>query len=444
MFKEEGEKSLNLMIPILLCVRPVILLPPLYGSNLYASYSENEFKDDDCPKSAHDLGLWINMLYMIKPKLNCLIKLMKVHWDENTQTAASAPNVSIYARDFEGTSSILFADLGIIGVHLYEIFNGLINLLISKKYVVKKSLFGAPYDWRMAIMGLGDYFEKLKSLVMKAYKLNGNTKVAMVGYSCGGFLLQHFLTEKVDQDWKDKYIDSAIFLAPSFGGSIGSVTTLWERKTSAIPYASVDLAGDLVESFPVIYQHFPNHEIFGDRPLVVTPSGDSFNASNVSEFLISHNRINGDNIKFLDFAKTISRNPPKKPGVPTMIIYNSGISTPSSMIFESSLSDIPSIQYSPGDGQVETIGPKWACNNWNADDYHPIYCIEINQSSDSFRHDKLSKNPYVKELLVDAIMNNKWKSKGVRTYVRAPLVQIEKDTFRIRHDLRRTSISITK
>ena len=63
------------------------------------------------------------------------------------------------------------------------------------------------------------YYSNLKDLIQQMCDDNGNTKVTLVVISMGGPVSLYFLTQVVNQEWKDMYIHSYIGLAAVWSGS---------------------------------------------------------------------------------------------------------------------------------------------------------------------------------------------------------------------------------
>ena len=53
---------------------------------------------------------------------------------------------------------------------------------------------------------LNQFFANLTALTEFAYRSNGNTPVVILTHSMGSVAAHHWLTRKVDQAWKDRYM----------------------------------------------------------------------------------------------------------------------------------------------------------------------------------------------------------------------------------------------
>lgn len=163
---------------------------------------------------------------------------------------------------------------------------------------------------------LGDYFDKLRDLVVEAYEKNDNTKATMISYSMGGNILLHFL-QRQSQEWKDKYVESAVPVGSPWGGSVLALeimvagmkiekdTPLTEdiKQISSVglkcslihTYLSgtgLDLPLDpmmirkVTRTFPNNYLLLPSKALWGEKEVLVqTKTGKRYTVDNIVELL---------------------------------------------------------------------------------------------------------------------------------------------------------------
>lgn len=434
---------LSILCALSSCNKPIVIIPPLYGSNLFITYQNVSGLHSYCTSKVSDKLLWVNPSYAIPPVYNCLFQLLTVYWDNETENYMSRPNTTISVHDFGGDSTVKYIAHGLGGwLRLIESFKSLIQHFKHKGYVVRRDIFAAPFDWRLAVAGLDLFWPNLKNLVEHAYRVNRGQKVTIFGYSCGGFTLQQFLAEHVDQEWKDKYLDRAIFLAPSFGGAGASLPSMYTKTFPIVPIIKNDDLDAMIESMPVVHQHFPNWEIFGDREVIRTPEDNTLYARDVPQFLIDQGKVKGDNIKIMMKAANISSKAPRSPGLPTYIIYNSAVPTDFNLKFKNGYNKDPIVEKTGGDGTVFAAGPEYACNHWTA----PVKCLDLYKDSELFEHQPLAANPFVHDIIYHLHTTDKWMhSNTTRKIIRAPLVEItSNNSYTIRNDIRPKKIIMKK
>ena len=432
---------MHLFITLITIKMPIIFVPPLYGTNLHVSYNTSYVNNHIyCSKTAYDDILWVNTKYFFPPMYNCLFNLLTVNYDKENDRYKSIPNVNISIHDFGGEESVKFIDDGIMGYHIIESFQSLIQKFKNEGYEMRKNLFAAPYDWRFAVLGLDEFYVKLKKLIEEdAYEKNDRQKVTLFGFSTGGFILQHFLSEIIDEKWKEKYIHKAVFLAPSWGGAGLTVYSFMEKVFPPIPVIKSNDLSAMIQSMPVIMQHFPNWEIFGNFPVVRGPGEISYNASQVGELLINLERLTGDNIYTYKKIEKHIKKAPKPIGVPTTIIYNSGLDTDFGLRYKN-WNKPPVMVPVRGDGTIMARGVEYACKNWPASDETPILCIDMARDDHHYKHSVLATNPYVHHLVYEHTAKDTHKNlNSTRTLIECPYTEVIDNKFVYRYDLRNES-----
>ena len=401
--------------------RPVVLLPGLYGSSLTATYEKGYAKHWYCPKTQdHDI-FWFNYKYVIPPTYNCLFEMLEGYYDEANDKVTSPPGLTVDVPDWGGEEGIAYVDsAGILGMHFIESFHSMLEYLKEKGYTVKKDVFGAPYDWRLAMVGLeDDLFPKLKALIEEASSLNENQKVVVLGYSCGGIVIQRFFANYVDAAWKQQYIQKAIFLAPAFAGSPMTIDVAWNRYFPILPSLKLESIEEAVETVPCIHTLFPNPNIFGDIPLIAGPDGD-ITAKDIPDYLVKKGKFHEQNIKLMRKDSEIIYEVPQDPGVDLMMLYNSKVQTAMTMNFTKGYEEDYEVVYAEGDGTVPAVGPKWGCENWK--NGKSLYCVDIAKEDKEFDHSGMSTNQYVLDIIYNYITNDDWvETKSHRMITAAPV-----------------------
>ncbi|EAX93591.1 Lecithin:cholesterol acyltransferase family protein [Trichomonas vaginalis G3] len=411
-------------------LRPILLLPGIYGSNLFATY-DNFAKHWYCPKKQdHDI-FWVNLKYIIPPTWNCLFEMLTAHYYPETDTIGSAPGMQVEVDDFGGEAGIKYVDKGVFGFHFIESFAPMLEYLKAKGYTVKKDLFGVPYDWRLAMDALrSTFFPQLKALIEEAYEKNDRKAVVVLGYSCGGLCLQNFLTAwELTQKWKDKYIHKVIMLAPAFGGSSNTIDVAYNQYFPIVPFIKNDILRQAVENMPVLNGLFPNHYVFQNDTIIITDKGEEIKAPQLPEFYLSHGKYNDGARKiFKKNLKWVQREP-KPLGVKTYMLYNSGVDTTYTVDYRKGYDD-PQYTYTGGDGTVPAKGPRYACDHWQ-DPKHPIICHDVNRVGDDWEHAPLSTNEYIHQVIYNATndLNDGWSHLKGTWYFESHDVQVFNTTL---------------
>ena len=416
------------MLSLLFCVctskPPVIILPGLYGSNLYATSSKHKSNHWYCSKSLNKTLVWVDYDYLIPPFINCFFEMLKGYYNPITDKIENDPNVRLDVHDFGGVNGISYIDKkGIFGHHFIESFYHLVKKFEKHGYVAKKDLFGAPYDWRLAVAGIEEtFYPQFKTLIETAYNQNENQKVTIVAYSCGGLLSHRFLGKFADKEWKNKYIKKVIMLAPAFAGSGLTVDIIWNHYFPILSFLRTKAISEGVEASPAVHGLFPNHIIWGDQEIIRTPQGEKITAKQLPQFLIDHGKVKGDNIKMMMKSVEVSKEAPLEVGVPIYMIYNSGVDTDFALIFNKGYDNKPSRSIVSGDGTVPSEGPIWGCKTWSTTS--AVICHDVNSKSDKFDHVSLSRNPYIHDIIYNNTIMDDWIEDKRTRFITSPRVEV--------------------
>jgi hypothetical protein len=277
-------------------------------------------------------------------------------------------------------------------------------------------MFGAPYDFRVQPLYLGEFWTKLKTLIEEAYSLQGNQSVVLYGHSSGCFNMHRFLRKKVTEEWKRKYIHSAIFSAPSFGGILQAVEMAWYHWYDPIPDSKKKWSAKaerLFNSTPVIFAHFPNWHVFDKNPILITPEGKPVTARELHSFMNAHQRLSYEGDQLTAASHELYDDPLDDVGVDSYIIFNSAYDTVNRLIFDKGYGEVPSHGQAPGDQTVCASTVEYMCNRWKGSSNRTVVCHDL-KSSDGFSHQNMIINPKFIELVYNVAVNDSWKVGGSR------------------------------
>ena len=429
-------------------LRPLILMPGLYGSNLYATYTDFA-QHWYCSNSMDDEIVWVDATLAIPPIYNCLFEMLTCFFDEKSDTITSQPNIDIHTHDFGGVDGISKV-MSLGSIKLIESFSGMVDYLTEKGYEVRKNLFGAPFDWRLGIAGLNktSFFDDYRKLIEECYQKNENQRVVLLGYSLGSYVISHFLGNLMTEEWKEKYIEKIIFLAPALAGSGETLPVAWDRNFPLVPFITNDIIENCIEHMPVVHTLFPNHVVFENDKVIITPEKEVITPDKLPQFLVDQGKIQGDAEKMLWKSVEFSKLAPADPGVDIKVIYNSAIDTSFTLNFENGYDDDPTVEMVPGDGTVPAKGPEWIISHWNKNKKYILESFNLDRNDDDFDHMGIGSNDYVNELIFNYTNSPSSKSvKGIkgfkhgRTIVQtAPYIELTNTTkcgYIIRDDIRK-------
>lgn len=427
--------------------KPIILLPGLYGTNLYVSYDENVKVPWYCPKRMDDELLWIRTRLLFPPFLNCVALLTQGKFDNETQKINNLPGVNISVKDFGGRASVDYIiknqdkfkpydphhEKG--KLTFFDNFGSMINRFQNEGYEVGKDFLIAPYDWRFAPLFIDDFWLRLRNLIENVYNESNGQKVTLLGFSMGCFMIQQFLAAEqliknsqgktvdgrpvwtsvkdpnvaVSDEWKEKYIEKVIFLAPSFGGSIKAFDGMIRRFSPLVPFYRTEYIADMSTSIPGFYSHWPNYKIFEGLIAVRGPDGQNYTIEQLRDLVYNYSHIKKEYVPIMDISIDLQRDAPIDIGekIPLTIIYNTKIPTTSFLDYKDGWDHDPiRIKNGIGDGSLPAKGILYACDHWNFKDRH-LVCIDLEKNDDkNFNHGALTRQPIVIDLIYNATVGN--------------------------------------
>jgi len=381
---------LSLLLSLCFSLKPVILIPGTYASTLTMAAKDVNL-EWYCPKNVQRNVVWVNEKYFIPPLYNCVIQWVTNVYDAKNKKAADYPGTEFDVLDFGGLDGVKSIDsFTPFNFSVIPYYNKIIEVFEKNGYVPRRTLFGAPIDWRVGIAGQKEYFPKLKKLVEDAYQMNNNQKVVIIGHSFGAFAAHYFGASAMDQAWVTKYIDHMMLLAPSFAGSGEAAEFAWTKSVHKYITIKTKHLSKAIESMGAVHVHFPNFEINGNKAVMIGPDGVNYTARDFPDLLIKHGRITGDNIELMKLNIPYISKIPDQPLARTTIVYNSRHETPSGfkLIGDWSSEKVEPI-HSGGDGVVLSDGIDEFCRRYSSS---KLNCHNLNEPSNIGRHFRMILN----------------------------------------------------
>jgi len=324
-----------------------------------------------CKKDADWFTAWLSVEELLPTNKNCLLERLLLSFDEHTGLYHNAPGVTIDSNvDFGNLGGIAYLDPSLKEP---DYFHSLSSYLASHlNYTAGVDLHGAPYDWRYGPDGHlqpDAFYAKVKGLVEATYSNNGDKRVHIISHSLGGPTMLVFLNLQTTE-WRSKYIQSFIPIAPPFQGASAQVVASISGSNFGIPLVPSDYLYPVQSSAPSGVFLWPTAAAFGDDvPLVFSPSKNytardlvGMNAAlNNTKAVAAYNNLRNHS---LDLAEV------GHPGVTTHVIYSHGVKTPEKFHFDKELDE--TFDHSPptqtdmgdGDGTVNLQSVLWAQTAW--------------------------------------------------------------------------------
>lgn len=403
---------LFLFVSAVFSKRPVILVPPIFGSQL--SINATNFRGKwYCESNVENQIVWLDDKFVIPPLYNCLADYLTSEWDPVENRIKNRTNVEVFTQDFGGEAAIRYVDSGLFGYTFIAILANLIDALHDLGYETRKDLFGAPYDWRNAPHNLDYYYPKLKALIEEAYTIN-NEKVCVFSYSCGCMVTHYFLTKYVDQAWKDKYIQKVIWSAASIGGSMDATQIAYDHTIDYFPSIfNTEIMGELFQTTMTISAHLPNFNVYPDVPLIFGPNGEEYTAKQIPEWLKAAGKVDEKYERFFNFGLQNALQPIADPGVNSYFAFNTGIDTLAGLNFSAGWDKEPTKIYTPGDSTMDARALYYGCNHWgSANKGKTLLCHDFNLTGSDYTHVTILTAPQYLEAIIEIIDKDNWLLPG--------------------------------
>ncbi|KJH51288.1 Lecithin:cholesterol acyltransferase [Dictyocaulus viviparus] len=344
---------------------PVIIIPGDAGSQLEANLTGKPFVVHYiCEKQSSDFfDLWLNLELFVPLVIDCWVDNMMLVFNSTTGLSSNMPGVEIRVPGYGGTNTIEWLDKSKASTGMY--FFTVVDKMVSWGYSRGKNVMGAPFDWRKSPNELYLYFDLLKATIETTYRYSGHTKVIILAHSMGNPLMLYFYNHIVDQEWKDKYIESHVSLAAPWGGSM-QIVRLFASGYNMNYYRVILPPSKLramQRSFTSSAFLFPSTAVWNDTDILASANGKNYTVANVEEFFTDINYLTG--WQQYKVAGQLNGNL-DAPGVKLHCLYGTGIDTPE--IFTWSRGYFPdyppNILNGDGDGTVNRKSAE-VCMRWN-------------------------------------------------------------------------------
>mmetsp|Transcript_23771 Transcript_23771/g.60009 ORF Transcript_23771/g.60009 Transcript_23771/m.60009 type:complete len:432 (-) Transcript_23771:229-1524(-) len=334
-------------------VKPVVLIPPLTGTQLYAKLDHAHAPHFFCRHSEDWHRVWMNLLDELPVIIDCWTDNLKLYY--NSKTGMYDPPKGVQVKTGEGVAAVTCLDPSKKEASKTVVYGYIIQLLQAVYgYEIGKNLVAHPYDWRQGPTSYfveNGTFAQLKQLIEETVENNGGVKAVLPAISMGCPYANLFLSDYVDAEWKAKYIDTFFSISGVFAGTAETIRYMLspDNWRGTLPEYTAKAFTGLVRYTPSVAWVSPFKGYFGDEPIVVSPDGnftvdglaDALRAAGADEAAASFERSR----KYLSY---------KDPGVHVECLYGYGVPTINGMVYDSPLKDQtqPTQLYSDGDGTV--------------------------------------------------------------------------------------------
>ncbi|KAJ5069016.1 lecithin-cholesterol acyltransferase-related [Anaeramoeba ignava] len=312
---------------------PVVIIPGLGGTKLDIKLDNAKSDYWWCRTNADWYRIWVSASEMLPEVVDCFAERLSIVYDEQTNTWSDPEGVAVKTQNGLEAISNLDPELIFMGY-----FKDMINKFKDHGYQEGLSIFGLPYDWRWAPgLGLTEFVQNIKTTIEYAYNLNGGKKVTVVTHSMGCCLFLDLLNS-VDDAWKEQYIKGWMAISPPWGGVGQAVVALLIGYTFGIPdlLLSAKECQILERTLPAIYFFLPKQVVYGDSPIVQTPTKTYTSSMTDLHQLLNDLNLPENTHSILDLVAGASE-VVSAPNVQTHIFYGTSKKTPVGVVYHDKL-----------------------------------------------------------------------------------------------------------
>jgi len=215
-------------------LKPIVLVPGILGSRLYAKLNKTTSKNSYCYLKSDWFLLWLNLPEILPRIVNCWVDNIRLFHTGKNQYENNE-GVKVEAKKFGSTEYVEYIDDDKYAPGS-SYFAPLAKYLVNQLgYVRDKTLFGAPYDWRLGVEQSQKFLKNLTKLIEEVSSKNQNKKVVIISHSMGNLHTYYWLRH-LPSEWKDKYIESFVSIAGPYLGAAKSLKALISGDTEGHPW----------------------------------------------------------------------------------------------------------------------------------------------------------------------------------------------------------------
>jgi len=258
-------------------VVPIILVPGIAGSQLQVRLNESYEAPHWYCRHGRAQPAWEHCWFDLTDYVSteCLAHELHVGVSADGEGGLRYDNskgVEVRAVDFGGVEGIKCLDP--IYCSLTEYFAPVIDLLVENGYVLNETLFGAPYDFRLAGDGLeqNGFYEDLTSLIERI-----GEPVILLPHSMGSMVVINYLAGK-PKSWTDAYISGIVSVSGPYGGSPLSLQGSISGDPIGLPFYH-DAFLDIQDNSPSGPWLFPASGLWQQQEILVRTRTRNYTAS---------------------------------------------------------------------------------------------------------------------------------------------------------------------
>jgi len=381
----------------------VVILPGMGGSAMQAKISKDDAPHFWCWQNWDEwFRVWLPLVELLAQ--DCWFDNLKVLYNASTDEYLNVHGVTTDVIDFGDLDGIDYMDYWFgFPISFTSYYSSLIASLEEIGYEGGKTMYGAPFDWRVPTtkheLDEEGFNARVKQLIERAY-YRENKRVNVITHSLGGPTALAFLNT-MDQAWLDKYISTFIPIAGPWNGSPKALRTTisgdnFGIEILGINLLNIDAVAQLAKQAGGLVELVPSSDLTKE---VIVQNGDkTYTAKDIEQLYLDI----GSPITAEIYKQTQDifeyLNPPR---VKSFCLYGYGFPTETFFNYTDGWDEQPDIVYSEdGDGTVPSSSLS-ECNRWDQHQPEPVTIKEFNLD-----HQEILEDDELFEYIIQIVTSN--------------------------------------
>ena len=339
-------------------LKPVFIITEFGESPIY-SRIKHSYLYPECPSYLDSFIIQSNKKFntnILSRYPKCVAKLLRIQFNTSTSSIQQLPGIK--------TESTLISNTSILS----DSFDSILNKIKQLGYQDNINLFSVGYNYFFHPVSSFLVYDELKKKIEEVFTSTGEKSV-IICTGEGSSFSSIFLSNYSNSEWVRQYIDTSIFLSPTFAGS-PSITNLISQ--SMPPFISNSEFKKSFMRLPFLYISLPNYAIFKDFTISpkLNKKFSNKNASHIFELLKDLRKIDNETEAiFKECIEKYLKVPVPEPPVSSIILYNDKTA-------KTAINSIISADDKKRNEETVLISAQYACTNWKT-----VKCIKSDEPS---------------------------------------------------------------
>ena len=245
---------LFLLLFSVLSIKPIYLVSGFGNSPIYSQIYDSSLYPE-CPSNVSKIIIKNEKSFnksFLSYYPDCVAKLLRVQLNTSNGKVDQLPGIFTY--------STLINDPSL----LYDTFGDIITKINRLGYQNNLNFFSVGYNYFLHPVSSYRVYNILKEKIEQVFSHTGEKSI-IISYDQGTSFISIFLSNYSQLEWVKRYIDSVIFIAPTFAG-IPSISKLISQNLH--PFTSNDEFKKTIMRMPGLHMMLPNYVIYENYTIV--------------------------------------------------------------------------------------------------------------------------------------------------------------------------------